>query len=328
MRTRVFGTGPLLDAFAVVTGSVAVALLVSDAWRSAQVLGGATDLSIRAVPAIVGALAVYLLSHVLRAVRLLLLIGPGRLEFGPVFGCHALLAFLTFAMPFKLGEVVRATELYRLANGPRGLFAVWFDRLFDTVVVLALLGGFMLRRGDGVDAPAMMLLAAFLLVSVLAVLVLPGALEALERTLLHSSSRRSLALLRGAVHLRSLLTQVPHLDRQTVSLLSIATLSIWGLELLTVTLVLIALPAEGRPLADQAIDTLNHAFGVRTGPLTSQVALYRLLCMAALAGMALFGVRSYVRARLQHALRPQSRQTYRVGPPFRASRIEMKGRVR
>lgn len=329
MRRRVHRAGLLLDAFAVGVASVAAAFLVSDTWRSVQVLHQDARLSLDALPAAAGAAAVYLLSHLLRAVRLLLLMGPGRLEFGAVFGCHTTVALLTFAMPLKLGEALRATELYRLAEGPRGLFTVWLDRLFDAAVVLVLFGAFALRQSPDIGSPTTMLsLAAFLLASVLAVLVLPGALVALERALVHSASRRSLALLHAATRVRALLAQVPRVDRQTLSLLSIATVSIWGLELLAVFLVLVALPAEGRPLADQAIDALNHAFGVRTEPLTPQVALYRLLCVATLAAMAIAGLRSYLRARLRHALRVVAPRAYRIEPLFRQSRIEMRGRIR
>jgi hypothetical protein len=273
----------------------------------------------------------YSLAHFLRAIRLWLILGSDQLSFKAVFGLHITIAFLSFATPFKLGELLRVSELCRLLrNDVRGLFVVWLDRLFDVAVILSLLTIFTLPRSS--YRPALFVIASlsgFLVFSILLVMLLPGAASAFMRALLQSSSKRSLMVLRMAVRLRSVMLRVPKFDGQTLSLLSIVTFTIWGLELLSILLLLIALPVDSsNSIANKAVEILNYTLIAQSGARTPLVAFYRLTCVMTLALMVSAGVYSYARYRMNTFSRNFIGRGYKHRCLFEFAGLQKKGRIR
>lgn len=305
-------------------------LLFSDIRQSLQLLGGVTGWSGHAPWFLVAASAAYALAHLLRAVRLWVIVGPDRLGFSTVFGCHAAVSLLTFATPFKLGDVLRAGEFYRLMDqNIRSLCAVWFDRLLDAFVMLSLLSIFVFWRPMNRHIPLIAgVLIGFILLSLLFGLVMPGAVSAFSRALLQSKSRRSLMLLRLVSRIRTMLEGVPRLDAKTLSLLLIVTLLVWGFELATVLLGLASLPAAGYTLSDHVLDLLNYTLVVRADMHTPQLALYRLVCVSSLVPLLLSGVRGYCSVRRALLAERDSKRAYSCSPVFITAGWETKGRIR
>jgi hypothetical protein len=320
----------LLDLFGLAVALASVAYLAADVGRNLRAVRGLGDWSGRALLVMVAAAAAYLVAHLVRALRLWLILGADRLRFATVLGYHASIAFVTFATPFKLGDALRATELYRLlGDDPRGFFVVWLDRLFDVAVILALMAAMALFTPP--DQAAMLVFAslgAFLLGSILAVVLLPGATSAFIRSLLQSSSGRSMRLLRRMVTLRDVLSRVPSLDGRTLSLLVLLTIAVWGLELATLFLVAIAMPGAGESLAAQGVGMLGYTILGAAGELTPQVALYRLVCVATLLAMLVVWAAGYVRSRAEIIGQGPSQKPYRLTPLFLTRRPEIGRRVR
>ncbi len=319
-----------LDLFGLCVAAVSTVYLLSHSSQNLRAIQAGADWSASAVAACLAAMVAYALAHTLRAIRLWLIIGTDRLSFSSTFGCHVSIALLTFATPFKLGDLLRATEFSRmLGNDTRGVFAVWLDRLFDVTVILVMLAVLVTLRPAGPSADVVFAsLGAFLLCSILLGMLLPGAVAAFVRALLQSRSNRSLRVLRGMQQVRAVLSRIPTLDVQTFSLLCIVTFAVWGLELAMLFLLLIAFPAAGYTAPQQAIDILGSAIIARPGNHLLQLALYRSACLLTLAVMAALGVRSYAARRLRPPPVRAAAARYRYTPLFQAAKAAVKGRTR
>lgn len=245
------------------------------------------------------AAVLYLAAHALRAARLSLLLGVGRVPFYAILGCNAAMSFLTLALPFKIGELARALEFYRLTKcDPRALFAIWIERCFDAVIVLCLIElassavldqafAQWTRRG----------LLVLLCMSFFVVLFGRSALSALLRLLGASQSQRSLKLMRAARRVEAMAARMPSLAWPDLALLLIVSGAIWLLEIAAV----LAVTAGTMEFHHRAIDAfveivVTAAVGVgNSGALA--VLLYRVLISIALAGVALACARHYRAAR-------------------------------
>ncbi len=330
MSRRSISFPRVLDLFAAVVALVSLVFLAADGWRNLEVVGGLGDWTARALLLILAAAVAYLAAHVARAMRLWLILGSDRARFGTILGYHVTIAFCTFATPFKLGDALRATELYRLlGDDPRGFFVVWIDRLFDVAVILVLVA-LMLLAGQANPAAGVVLvsLGAFLVGSIVVAILLPGATSAFIRSLLQSDSGRSLKAFRLAVKTRSVLSRVPRLDGQTFSLLVLLTLGVWGLELMTLFLVALAMPGAGGSLAAQGVGILSYALIGGEGALTPQVALYRLVCVVTLLLTVLGWASSYVRRRLSVLSEGLTNRPYELTPVFQPTRLGTGRRLR
>lgn len=255
------------------------------------------------IGACVAALLLYGLAHALRAVRLYLILGVGQIRFTTLFGYQVFIALCSLATPFKVGDGVRALELYRLnGNDLRGILAVWIDRLFDVAIIVVILLLFLWSgRTSGAVHLVLMMSGLFLFGSIAAVLILPGGVASLARSLvvLRGERRFVLVLLGLCRRFLDLIRRVPTFDRATFSLLSIITLAIWAFECMTIFFALIALPVADSGAIAYAVQILGYAI---SGPVTNieaPAALYRLVAFAALAMLSAGAFMSYARARIK-----------------------------
>lgn len=280
--------------------------------------------------AFVGAIAVYMAAHLLRAIRLYIIVGIGRIGFTALLGYHSVIALTTFGVPFKAGEVLRAAEAYRLlGNSVRGIFAIWIDRVFD-VATIALTLGLLASAGQHQTSVLVVLAAstAFLVASIMVILVVPGALKSFARAMLASTSRRSMLLLKGCTLARKLLLELPRLDPQTVALLSIITGVIWTFEMGALALVLNAMSERPGPLLAQAADVLAGTLMIAPAEPRPHVAVYQLVSLIGLAALSALTAGRYVRARLAVRLASPGRELYRHAVLFTTPRLQVRGRCR
>lgn len=212
---------------------LALAALAAAAWHLAASGFAGGDRDLRPMP-VVAAAALYLGSHVVRAVRLGLLLLFERPSIRMVFGVHFATSWLSAAIPLKLGEVARAAGLMGLARQPAtGLAAYVVEKFLDAVVLLALVAAVAVAGGV---APAQGLLAAVLLL-----LVAVGAAAYFSargligdvRLLLVGDSRskrgvRALALLQFLDFAHASLRAMMH---GRVALLLLLTAVVWSLDI-------------------------------------------------------------------------------------------------
>ncbi|GEM_PF-4324321 len=278
--------------------AISLLLMLDTVWRFPP-MGLLFHLDALAYESLALAAVFYAAAHALRAARLSLLLGVGRVPFYAILGCNAGLSFLTLALPFKIGELARALEFYRLTRfDPRAVFAIWIERCFDAVIVLCLIE---LASNAVLDQAFAQLtrrgLLALLCMSFFVVLFGRSALSALLRLLSASQSRRSLRLMRLARRMEALAQHMPPLAWPDLALLLIISGAIWLLEIAAV----VAVTAGTMEFHHRAIDAfvevvVTAAAGVgNSGALA--VLLYRVLISVSLAAIALACAGQYRAAR-------------------------------
>ena len=179
---------------------LAVLLAVVGGWvvlRHEDVLQGIAD---AALPSILGACALYLGSHLFRMLRLLLLTLDDRHRAPPLMLAHALTAFPSSLLPFKIGEVLRLASFYHVYGYRQKALAVWLMERFGDIAMLAIaISGFALLERDIAGTPRSMLgltvLGLFL--GVFGLFSLSKLLHYIRQQLVLTGQRqRDLALLR------------------------------------------------------------------------------------------------------------------------------------
>lgn len=79
----------------------------------------------------------YLLSHGCRMLRLALLTLDERKQTAPLLSAHALTAFPSSFLPFKIGEILRLAAFVHVYDRRRKAVAIWMVERFGDVAVLA-----------------------------------------------------------------------------------------------------------------------------------------------------------------------------------------------
>ena len=311
---RQLSASALLDF--IIAGAIAASLvlLCLEMVANLKVVRAAITLDATALAAVAAAILAYVTAHILRAMRLYLILGIGRIRFRALLGYHAAVAFATLGIPFKLGETVRALELFRLlGNKVRGVFVVWTDRLLDVAMIVAVT--VVLVVSGQLQASLIIVLAAastFLALSVFVLLLLSPALKSWSSILLTSRSPRSLLLLKMCMGARTLLAHFPHIDGPLWALLAGLTFIIWALEFTTVLLLLRAL-AGGGELAARTADVFAGVLLVSPWvDLPADLALYRLLTITGLLAIVAFAGGQYARVRLDNSRLSARPSSYRL----------------
>ena len=149
---------------------------------------------------VLGACALYLCSHLFRMLRLALLTLDDRHQALPLIFAHALTAFPSSLLPFKIGEVLRLASFYYVYDYRQKALAVWIiERFGDLVVLAVLIAGLTLLQGDisGIPQGVLSLVVLGLSLGLLCLFSLCKILHYLNRHLvLTGHRRRDVALLR------------------------------------------------------------------------------------------------------------------------------------
>ncbi len=183
--------------------------------------------------------ALYLVSHLIRAARISVISMPMLgVSLRTVFSLHFAVAPWSILLPFKLDELPRWNELWRVGRSPiRALLVCAIDRSMDGVILLllatsiAVMGSqpvyFTILLGLGLSAIG----ASFFL--------LPVLLEAVQRHLfLYNFRNDAIRLLAVVDSLRKLLISAREAFSQALPFLIVTTMGIWIMEILAVEAVL------------------------------------------------------------------------------------------
>jgi len=198
------------------------------------------------------------------------------------------------------------------------------------IIVVILLLFVWSGRPSGAANLVLMMSGLFLFSSLAAVLMLPGGVASLARSLVVLRGERPivLVLLGLCRRLLNLIRRVPTFDRATFSLLSIITVVIWTLEGMTTFLILIVFPGPDSGTVAYAVQILGYAI---SGPVTGNeapAALYRLVAFAALAVLSAGTFMGYARARMRTMSYTFPKGIYRYRSPLSRQRIYLKVRKR
>jgi len=266
-------------------------------------------------------IVVYSLSHVLRVLRLALLLRDPGLRLRRVLQVHVMTAGLSLVLPFKLGEAVRVREVGVVAGSLRtGLLAVWLERTLDAAVLAVLVAVSAVAFPSSLDllTPFLVLMSAFVAVTLVLITVVPENIRALMLHLVRRPfGERSVTALRLLRATLSTLEQAPSLLRGRAMTLLVLSALIWAAEIAVVSL---TVPAAGAALSELSTSLLALLSGVSSGatPLmssaadgledalrafgqTPDVAAYRLCIVLPLLVGAPAAAAAYLRWRSEHA---------------------------
>ncbi|WP_317925619.1 lysylphosphatidylglycerol synthase domain-containing protein [Cupriavidus sp. TA19] len=199
---------------------------------------------------LLGITVLYLCSHVLRMLRLVLLTLDKRNNAFSIVSAHALTALPSSFLPFKLGEVLRLAAFFRVFDTRQKAIAVWLaERFGDVLVITIFIFGLYLL--DIKVPPGMRaVFVIFVLASGIGLLGLFAVAKAfvyLNRHLvLTSLSPRGLALLRTSHVLRGLEISIHRSIEGRVSGFLLLSVLIWFFEIMALSL-FINLLAIGEP---------------------------------------------------------------------------------
>lgn len=186
-------------------------------------------------PFVLSALAtasLYLLAHVMRAVRLAVIAMPLLgLSFRTSFYLHFFVAPWSLVMPWKLDEFIRLYEIHRAGKSwSRGVVALVIDRSMDGIVLVAL-ALLLFFAGRAELATFMAIVGVGLIVVIATLFTLPVLLEAAQRYIFANHGRDiAIWLLRVVNYLRLMLLSGRDTIGATWPFLMIMTVGIWTVE--------------------------------------------------------------------------------------------------
>lgn len=243
---------PLVIAVSIATFAATLTFVLT---RSGA-LADAPPLAICVVAAIL-----YLMSHLMRAVRIAVVAMPFMgISFRSAVLLHLFIAPWTLLLPFKLDEFLRLNELSRLSAAPeRAVAAILIDRSMDGAVLILLS---MLLRTAGYDQMAgfVGVLGIALTLVAIGFVLLPFLLETVQRQLfIYNHGELGLRALRLIDRAHLLLSLMRQTIRQGALFLFLATVGIWTLELLAVWLLVVWTPGASHSIAASAELMLHRA---------------------------------------------------------------------
>lgn len=246
---RIVGRVLLLAAFAALAVLAGRILLAAVRGEIAQSLAG-RDVVLLALAAVF-----YLTGHVVRVLRLALLVGQTGVGVRMLASFHFMTSAASLLTPFKLGDIYRVLELSNLAGGfVRAIVIGWWERIFDAAAI-ALILALALRNGDATVGYSMLevFMVAVLVITAVIFLVLPDNFRRLSVYIIRrSDSPRSVTVLRLLDLARSAILEAPRLVSSKVASLATLTTVIWACEATCFALVLPRFDAS----LDEALEAL------------------------------------------------------------------------
>jgi hypothetical protein len=293
-RTR--RSRPLRDGLAAILYAAGLAALC---WAVAAMLGTyarlATFASTDALPGIALPVLLYVSSHLIRVMRLVILAGDPTVSLRHIGLVHLMTAAVSIITPFKLGEAWRILELGRLLRSMgHALMIVWMERAFDFAVIagIVLLAYVAEPSVLATIRPLVLVATVFVIVTACVFTIFPGGLGTLSLFVLRrydgSGAVRTLRFLQW---LREGIAMGPRIVAGKLAPLFVLTLAIWGLELATYWTIL-AEPetvarVAGRLATFLSSESLSgvvfHPDGV--SDLYSAIVVGTLLAMGVTAGL-------------------------------------------
>lgn len=200
-----------------------------------------------------GVTGLYLCSHFFRMLRLALLTLDRRDKAFPLIAAHALTAFPSSFLPFKIGEVLRLSAFFHVFECRQKALAVWLaERFGDVLVITAFILGLYLFNVS-VPAAMRMVFAVFVSISAVGLVGLFAVAKTfvyLNRHLvLSSSSARGLVLLRASHQMRSLEAAIYRSVEGRVSGFLLLSVLIWGGEISALSLFISLFSISGADFA-------------------------------------------------------------------------------
>lgn len=244
-----------------------------------------------AMPLLLAVCALYGASHLARMLRLALLTLDQRDKAPLLATAHALTAFPSSLLPFKIGEVLRLAALFHAFDYRRKALAVWLaERFGDVLVITALIVCLYLLQ---IDVPPAMrnVFILFVVISAFGLLALFAVAKTfvyLNRHLvLNSHTPRGLRLLRISHALRQLELDIYRSVEGRLAGFLLASILIWVLEIAALVMFIRLVTHDAAGVGAQLA---NGVLASLMGSAASAFGLYRSLALIALTLLFLAGL--------------------------------------
>lgn len=177
----------------------------------------------------------YLGSHVVRALRLVLLSAHPEVPVRSMFFAHFYAAAVSAATPFKVGDVLRFAEIARLTrSAPQALAIYWAERASDAFVLVALclLMLFVLGAAFAAAIPFMASLVLFVMLTAAVLIVLPEHIRRIKIFALRKySGERAGQVIEVLNGLRAFGEACRSVARGKLSTVILLSMAVWVLEI-------------------------------------------------------------------------------------------------
>lgn len=240
---------------------------------------------------LLGISTLYICSHVLRMFRLVLLTLDKRNSAFPLVTAHALTAFPSSFLPFKLGELLRLAAFFRVFETRQKAIAVWLAERFGDVLIITSFIFCLYLLEINVPPGMRAVFIIFVLASGVGLVGLFAVAKVFvylnRHLILTSLSPRGLLLLRASHVLRSLETSIHRSLEGRVSGFLLLSALIWSFEILALSLFISQLSIGEPDFAELFASGLLASL-----PSSSQSAfgIYQSLALVALTVMFLLAV--------------------------------------
>ncbi|MEM9045663.1 MAG: hypothetical protein AAGC81_13310 [Pseudomonadota bacterium] len=177
--------------------------------------------------------ALYLISHMLRAIRLAALsVDVLGISARTAAAMHFASAPLSILLPFKAGEFVRFYALWKMSSNPLyAIIVLLIDRMFDSLFLIPILIVLMSAGGAPTSLAVFAILAATIPLTV--IVVGPKLLTELQRYVVASHNDPiALDVLSRVDATRRVVTNAAHVARRQASELCVISFLIWLCEVL------------------------------------------------------------------------------------------------
>lgn len=193
----------------------------------------------RASVTLVAAAAVYAVGHLLRGLRLAVLLNDPVVGVRRIFAAHILTSGLSLLLPFRLGDLVRMRVTGALVGSTaRGVVAIVLERCLDVGVILGISVVAASAGGSSrLFTPLLVVSGVFVVATVAAVTVVPKYLDAISLYLVRRPAAPGGArLVAGMERVMRILDEAPRLIRRRTPTLVALTAMVWLAELVALRL--------------------------------------------------------------------------------------------
>lgn len=183
-------------------------------------------------------LVLYIAAHLFRFLRLSILLNASGLR--KLLALYFYTAACSLLFPFKLGELVRLNEISWWMNSLwRGLLIVWVERTLDVIFLIIILAILAPQLQDKIFffKPLLIVIAAFLFLSLLIFFIIPEQLLGLNQYVIHNyKGKKAIRLLRTIDIFHRLLQELKPLIKGKLCTLTLLTSIIWIAEFFSIAI--------------------------------------------------------------------------------------------
>lgn len=232
---------------------VGLVLVAGLMWLASQAVGRDWTVSGWQLAAGMG---LYVLAQAARTLRVVTIVADPGISVRRLAQAHIIGAGASFILPFKLGEILRWSEIgHSVGSFWRAFMVLWIERVFDALmmsILLALL--WVTAEGGATLGPVVFALSVFVVLTIGVFFILPENIDGLTLFVVRRyHGPQAIAFLAGLDRLHGLIMDGGRLMHRKTQTLAALSLAIWALEA-----GIVAVLISGRP---EAAASLGRALG-------------------------------------------------------------------